>query len=104
MAAILLLSACQGVETREVSQPDAPPALPQSGKLVRFMVPEANCVSNGAKVDHLLRGLEGVSSVYVNLNKATATMRYDPAVTSTGRIREALENELWEVTGVEELE
>ena len=55
-------------------------------------------------MDSLLRGVEGVSDVEVDIDKGTATVTYDAGRTGVGEMKKALDTKLFEVTGVEELE
>ena len=96
--AALLVTGCQSTETKA----DAPlvPAI----KSVRLMVPEADCISTGAAVDTLLRDVQGVTEVDVDIDTAAATVTYDANRTGVEQMKEALDAEMFEVSGVEALD
>jgi copper chaperone CopZ len=73
-------------------------------RAVRLTVPEANCASAGAEADTLLRGIEGVSSVDVDIEKTTADIKYDASKTSIKSIKEIMKAGDYPVTAVEEME
>lgn len=61
-------------------------------------------MSNGAAVDTLLRGVQGVTEVDVDITEGTATVTFDAKKAGVKEMKEALDTEMFEVTGVLELE
>lgn len=106
LSAVLILTACQGLKTMPgaPTAPEATQKVMPKGRPVMLIVPEANCISNGAALDALLRSIKGVSEVDVDISNATATIRYDTAQTSIEHIIRVLDQGLFEVTGAVELE
>jgi copper chaperone CopZ len=72
-------------------------------KSVRLTVPEANCASAGAEADTLLRGIEGVTEVDVDIESTTADIIHDPSKTSIESIKEIMKAGGYPVTAVEVL-
>lgn len=72
-------------------------------KTVRLTVPGADCASAGAEADTLLREIEGVTEVDIDIENTTADISYDPSKTSLESIREIMKAGDYPVTGVEDL-
>jgi len=60
-------------------------------------------MSSGAAVDSLLRGMDGVTDVRVDIDEGSATLSYDASRTSVEKIRQGMIDGMYNVTGVIEL-
>jgi len=96
--AVLAITSCMGAEAKK----DAPMA--PDIRTVTLTVPGADCVSTGAAADTLLRGMKGISFVEVDINTATAVIKYDASTTDLESIKRTMKEGDFPVTGVEEME
>lgn len=95
--AALALMLCQTAEAKS----DAPGAA--AIKTAKLTVPGADCASTGAEADDLLRDIEGVSFVEVDIDETTAIIKYDASRVTMEQIKEVMKSGDYPVTGVEEL-
>lgn len=97
--ALVALMACQSTGAKS----DAPMA-PAEIKMVRLQVPGADCASTGAAAYEALAAIDGVSDVQIDIDKETATLKYDMGRTSIEEMDKMLKEAGYEgVTGSQEL-
>lgn len=61
-------------------------------------------MSTGAAVDTLLREMDGVQEVDIDIDEGSATVRYDASRISPGQMRQGMIDNMFNVIGVVELD
>lgn len=72
-------------------------------KNARLTLYGADCISSGAAADSLLRAIEGVKSVEIDIDNSIATISYDPSKTDLESIKKQMEDTEHPVTGAEDI-
>jgi len=99
--AMLVMLATAGLQPAEARN-DTPGS--PGMKTVKLSVPGADCASTGAEADTILRGIEGVSEVDVDIEETTAVIKYDPSKTTIENIKRIMKAGDYPVTGVDEMD
>lgn len=73
-------------------------------KTVRLTLYGADCISSGAVADSLLRAIEGVMNVEIDIDTSIATISYDPSITDIDTIKQMMQDTDHPVTGSEPME
>jgi len=101
---IFLMAAVLSVMVTQAAYADDSSPAASIIKSARLTIPGADCASTGAETDTLLRGIAGVASVDVDIEKTTADITYDASKTSIESIKETMKAGGYPVTDVKELE
>jgi len=101
-AMVALISIFCVISSRSALAADSPAETPDIKKFM-LKVPGADCASTGAEADNLLRGIEGVTSVSVDIETTTAVIVYDATKASLEHIKQVMKSAGYPVTAVEEL-
>ena len=97
-AAFVALMACQSTAVKT----DAPMAVSEI-KMVKLMIPGADCASTGAEVEYTLSEIDGVSDVEIDLDEESATLKYDTAKTSIEAMNKKLQTVNYTIISSEEI-